>query len=139
MISSPVLKSCPSCKASFTPHARLKDRQVCCGSEACKRAQKRISQKNWQARQAEDYKQAQRDWRKKNPDYWKNYRASHPASTQANREQSKIRYRLRSQTLQKRIDILQPLEIKVLPSTITPFAKLNRSLCSLMLAYGAGP
>lgn len=51
-----VRKTCPYCFIEFTPHPKVGDRQVCCGRESCKRQRK---------------KDADRKWRKKNPDYFK--------------------------------------------------------------------
>ena len=49
-------KICPYCFNQFTPHPKVLDRQICCGSYFCKRERK---------------KEADRKWRKKNPDYFK--------------------------------------------------------------------
>jgi len=49
-------KICPYCFNQFTPHPKVLDRQICCGKEYCKRERK---------------KEADRKWRKKNPDYFK--------------------------------------------------------------------
>jgi len=48
-------KPCSECGAWFTPHPRLGDRQRTCGKAACRRAQKRRTQRAWSAR---------------NPGYW---------------------------------------------------------------------
>lgn len=49
-------KICKYCGKFFTPDPRVGDRQKCCGSPACK---------------AERKKEADRNWRKKNPEYFK--------------------------------------------------------------------
>ena len=49
-------KTCPYCYNQFTPHPKVGDRQICCGREFCMRERK---------------KEADRKWRKKNPDYFK--------------------------------------------------------------------
>ena len=49
-------KICKYCGRAFTPDPRVGDRQKCCGSPSCKKARK---------------KEADRNWRKKNPDYFK--------------------------------------------------------------------
>ena len=49
-------KICPYCYTQFTPHPKVLDRQICCGRDFCKRERK---------------KEADRKWRKQNPDYFK--------------------------------------------------------------------
>ena len=50
------IKTCCYCYKSFTPHVKVGDRQKCCGSYECKRRRKQ---------------EADRNWRKRNPDYFK--------------------------------------------------------------------
>lgn len=82
---------CPWCKRSFSPHPRLGTRQKCCGDAACRKKQKALSHSRWIARNKKVYKDGQRDWRQSHSDYWKNYRASHPAYVTNNRLQSRAR------------------------------------------------
>ena len=55
-------KVCPYCFNTFIPNPKVGDRQKCCGSESCKLQRKR---------------DADRQWRKKNPEYFKNRYKSH--------------------------------------------------------------
>lgn len=72
--------------------------QTCCGKEKCRRAWK----KEWQARKkAEDsdylanQREAQKSWRKRNPDYSAQYRRSHPEAVEKNRLKQRERNRSR--------------------------------------------
>jgi len=71
----------------------------------------------------------------KNPDYWKKYRRTHPASTELNRIQTRIRKRIRKDGLQTRIDILQPIESKMKFWSLARFANRPRSIFPLLCAY----
>ncbi len=42
--------------------------------------------------------------------YWKAYRANHPTATARNRVETKLRRRLKKQSLQRQLDILQPID-----------------------------
>ena len=128
-------KKCLWCSQYFHPHPRLGDRQQSCGSQDCKREQKRFSQRNWQQKERDDYRQAQKDWRAKRPDYWQTYRKEHPAYKKRNRIQSKIRWQFAHKTLQKRIDILEVPEKQMEYWHLTLFAKRPRSLVPLLAAY----
>lgn len=128
-------KECAWCSCPFTPHPRLKDRQKSCGSGDCKRKQKQLSQRTLQRRDHWEYRQAQRDWRAKNPDYWKIYRREHPVYRERNRIQSKIRWGQSKQTLQKRIDILELSENTMEYWELPLFAKQPRSIHPLVWAY----
>ena len=76
-------KICKYCGKLFTPDPRVGDRQKCCGSPACK---------------AERKKEADRNWRKKNPEYFKGRYESylkpwlekHPGYLKAYRRRQKL-------------------------------------------------
>jgi len=87
-------KTCPHCKRKFLPHPAVIN-QRCCGSADCQRARKRTWQKekltsdpDYRANQAA----AQREWCKRNRQYWREYRKRHPAY----REQNRLRQRERN-------------------------------------------
>jgi hypothetical protein len=65
-----------------------------CGKKECQRARKRAWQKEKMAVDP-DYRANQQEcnkaWRDRNPDYWRNYRRSHPAYTEKNRLLQKAR------------------------------------------------
>ncbi len=128
-------KRCPWCQKVFIPNPRLKERQRSCGEPECNREQKRSSQRQWKVKEKEAYVQNQRDWRKNNPDYWREYRASHSEYTIRNRDQTRICKSLRRLGLQKRIDILQLSEKQMEFWDLRRFAKSSRSLLPLLHAY----
>lgn len=127
---------CPWCKRHFLPNPRLGHRQKCCGSPTCKKKQKELCQSCWVAKNKKVYADGQQDWQKTHPDYWKKYRASHPAYVIRNRAQSQIRkaFALSKTGLQKRIDILQLYDIQSDLWDINRFAKENRSLIPILFA-----
>ncbi len=127
---------CPWCKRPFFPHPRLGHRQKSCGCPECKKKQKALSQLRWVAKNKKVYKDGQHDWRQNHPDYWKKYRASHPAYVINNRAQSRIRkaFALSKTGLQKRIDILQLPNNKPNLWNLNRFAKQSRSLFPILFA-----
>lgn len=127
---------CPWCKRLFSPNPRLGPRQKCCGSPACKKKQKALSQSRWVAKNKKVYTDGQCDWRKNHPDYWKKYRASHPVYVANNRAQSRIRkaFTLSKTGLQKRIDILQLPDNQPSLWNLSRFAKQSRSLFPILFA-----
>ena len=89
-----IKKECLQCRSSFlvqrNPH------QQYCSRPACQK----IRQNQWRQqkrRQDNDYREnqriANRRWRKKNADYWRNYRATHADSVAQNRERQRERDR----------------------------------------------
>jgi len=111
-------------------------KQVSCGQPVCKKKQKNKSHTRWKTNNKAIYNAGQKDWRLSHPDYWKKYRTAHSQYTTNNRQQSKIRKALsiKKTGLQKRIDILQPLEKQMKFWCLRRFAKENRSLTPLLYA-----
>lgn len=130
-------RKCLWCPGLFYPHPRLKERQKSCGSYDCKRKQNLWNQKQWKKKNNLICFQGQRDWHKDRPSFWKNYRKEHPVYTERNRNQSKIRWRLSQNTLQKKLDILEVTEKTMEYWNLPRFAKDTRSLVPLMFAYTA--
>ena len=90
-------KTCLCCKKRFHPHPAVRDQQYCSNPQ-CQKARKRRWQKekllkdsDYQANQAE----AQRQWRSRNKDYWREYRRKNPAYTEKNRLDQRERNRRR--------------------------------------------
>ena len=90
-------KTCLCCKKRFHPHPAVRDQQYCSNAQ-CQKARKRRWQKekllkdsDYQANQAE----AQRQWRSRNKDYWREYRRKNPAYTEKNRLDQRERNRRR--------------------------------------------
>lgn len=68
---------CFHCRCDFVPSPRVKNQRYC-GKEDCRRAWKRDWQRQKMAKDAEyraNQERAQRAWRKRHPDYWREYRA----------------------------------------------------------------
>lgn len=84
---------CTACAAAFVPRAQS-PRQTYCTEPACQRERRRLWQ-NAKRRSDPDYlenqMQAQKAWSERNVDYWRSYRASHPAYTADNRVKQQAR------------------------------------------------
>jgi hypothetical protein len=84
---------CRNCHTIFLPNPRLKTQQYCNHPE-CQRARKALWQKQ-KIRQDPDYQadhhDAQMDWLKRNPGYFKRYRSGHPSYVETNRLKQKTR------------------------------------------------
>ncbi len=94
-------KICKYCGKPFTPDPRVGDRQKCCGSPTCK---------------AERKKEANRNWRKKNPEYFKgrysylkSWLKEHPGYLKAYRGRKKLQAK---NDIQDKILILKIQRIK---------------------------
>jgi hypothetical protein len=71
-------KICKYCGASFTPDPRVGDRQKCCGSPYCKAQRKKEADRNWRQKNPNyfkgRYESYLKPWLKKHPGYLKAYR-----------------------------------------------------------------
>lgn len=121
---------CKGCGDWFPSHPRLGKRQRTCGKEACR--------KRYRARYRRRYRRVNRkeelgyqSKRKANRplDYWKNYRASHPAYVLRNQAASRLRKQLGRQGLQRQLDIVQ---LVVFPKKIDAFRQFATSHRSLL-------
>ncbi len=93
-------KRCAACGGQFTQRRNVPSQQYCSKPE-CQRERRRRWQRE-KLRQDPDYRAnqraAQRRWRERHPDYWRNYRQSHPEYTARNRNQQRKRNRRRGLT-----------------------------------------
>jgi len=71
-------KKCSHCRQLFVPDPRNFDRQKYCRKPACRAASKSASQKKWLSKpenrnyfKGPENAERVREWRKKNPGYWK--------------------------------------------------------------------
>ena len=91
-------RACRCCGRLFTPRPNVPDQQYC-SRRICQNARRQRWRKEKLASDP-DYKanqyDAQRRWCEKNPEYWKKYRASHPAYTQRNRHLQRERNKRRT-------------------------------------------
>lgn len=84
---------CTACGRQFQPRPQSQN-QAYCTEDECQRARKRLWQRakrksdpDYLANQA----QAQRAWCRRNPEYWQNYRETHPDYVARNRENQRRR------------------------------------------------
>lgn len=86
-------RRCVYCGADFTPRPNIPDQRYC-SSAVCQR-QRRYEWHKRKLHTDSDYlvnqQRAQSDWQARHPDYWRNYRRSHPEYCQRNRELQRIR------------------------------------------------
>ena len=91
-------RACRCCGRLFTPRPNVPDQQYC-SRRKCQNARRQRWRKEKLASDP-DYKDNQNDaqgrWCEKNPEYWKKYRASHPAYTQRNRHLQRERNKRRT-------------------------------------------
>jgi hypothetical protein len=120
---------CVCCGDRFFAHSRLGARQKTCGNRSC--------QKFHRARYRREYRlsnpQAEQDIRKKRaarrpPDYWREYRKNHPASTARNQAGARLRKRLIEAGLQRQLDIVQLIDPIGKLHQVVGFATSHRSL-----------
>ncbi len=90
-------RRCVGCRRLFHPRPQSPGQRFCSGAE-CQRERKRRWQK---ARRAADpdYRdndvEANRQWRRRHPEYWRAYRRKHPQSVIGNRDKQRQRDRAR--------------------------------------------
>lgn len=79
--------TCVHCSAQYVQNPRVKNQRYCSCPE-CQRERKSL----WHKQKLQTdvaYKQnrfaAQQKWQEKHPDYWRNYRKTHPKSSERNR------------------------------------------------------
>lgn len=76
-------KRCEFCHEWFDPHPRSPHQRYC-AKLTCQKARKARADKNWRLNNpgyGKGRKSKIRTWAKKYPDYWHNYRRTHPAYT----------------------------------------------------------
>lgn len=104
-------KCCTACGKAFQPRPQV-PQQYYCTAPACQRERRRLWQ--LQKRQSDpDYHdnqaRAQRAWRQRNPDYWREYRHMHPLYRDLNRAQQFERNNLRRERLVAKMDVSTPV------------------------------
>jgi transketolase len=86
-------RQCACCATMFRPD-RYHPNQYYCSKESCQRKRRTTWHKN-KLKTDKAYRENQADaqayWKAKNPDYWKNYRASHPHYVERNRQKQYLR------------------------------------------------
>jgi hypothetical protein len=90
-------RRCRYCQRVFQP-SKFQPRQAVCGGDECQRKRRTDYHRNKIASDPEYRGVCQdspRKWRARNPDYWRRYREKHPATSEHNRQQQKLRDRRR--------------------------------------------
>jgi hypothetical protein len=89
-------KECACCSKRFHPRPQSPN-QIFCSSPACQRERRR----RWQQKRRhgdpeyrDNQSRAQATWSKAHPDYWREYRRTHPAYCERNRVRRRERSRL---------------------------------------------
>lgn len=128
-------KRCAGCGESFHPRAQT-PKQTYCASAACQRERRR----RWQLarRQADpDYREnqtrAQSAWAAQHPNYWREYRRTHPAYSDRNRLLQKARDARRPERAFAKMDASTP-ETSV-PSGIYRLSPVERDDLAKMDAW----
>ena len=92
-----VQRRCRYCEQIFQPSKYQPQQSVCSGSD-CQRRRRADYHRRKIAADPE-YRQVCRDssqkWRSRNSDYWRQYRARHPAALERNRQQQHVRNQIR--------------------------------------------
>lgn len=118
-------KRCCYCGELFRSDPRQKEKQITCGKPECQKRRRRDNSRRWRKKN-EDYGKKRypfaKEWLKNHPDYLKNYRQSHPAYVEANRQKQKKRDRDRKEKrAAKNLDIQIALPLKTgdnMPKTV---------------------
>lgn len=80
-------KQCPACGQIFQPRPQVPD-QSYCSLPSCQRERRRKWQKiklQFDSDYQDNQARAQQAWSQRNPDYWREYRKSHPKYAERNR------------------------------------------------------
>jgi hypothetical protein len=87
-------KRCRVCREWFMPNARTARFQKTCPRASCRRERKRQADIQWRSKNM-DYDASRqgkkRTWAQAYPDYWRQYRAAHPAYVERNRAATRER------------------------------------------------
>ena len=100
-------KRCTACGKAFRPRSQV-PQQCYCAAPACQRERRRRWQ---QAKRQSDpayqdnQESAQRAWCTRNPDYWREYRRTHPQYSERNRTQQRERNDRRRERLIAKMDV----------------------------------
>ena len=104
---------CASCNQPFKARSQT-PRQAYCPSRLCQRERrrrwqraKRLNDPDYQFKKQD----SQRAWSKRNPNYWKEYRKTHPEYRERNRAQQLARARAKAGVLLVRVNSSQSTDV----------------------------
>lgn len=104
-------KRCLACGVVFPLRAQS-PHQSYCSSPACQRNRRKVWQREHRQLD-EDYKdnqsRAHERWLSKNPEYWQNYRSTHPDYVERNRDQQRERRRAKASSALANMDSSMPV------------------------------
>ena len=132
-------KPCASCGREFRPRPQT-PKQVHCPADACQKARRREWQKA-KRRVDPDYRdnqaKAQDAWSRSNPDYWRQYRLTHPEYASRNRAQQGERNDRRQARVIAKMDasavktVLSPGIYRLLPVSCSSLVDVLPSCCPM--------
>ena len=100
-------KQCAGCGKSFHPRPQT-PRQSYCASAACQRERRRrwqLARRQSDPEYRENQARAQAAWAAQHPDYWREYRRSHPTYSDRNRRQQQARDARRAARVLAKMDV----------------------------------
>jgi hypothetical protein len=128
-VLAPLRARCFECKSWFQPSPRLKLRQKTCREVSCQRRHRARYQRKYRRANPNMERECREKIKSNRPlDFWKNYRTSHPLTTERNRNATKLRKRLRAAGLQRKLDIVQVVDPPGYFDLFQQFATSHRSL-----------
>ncbi|MCK9986155.1 MAG: hypothetical protein AzoDbin1_02627 [Azoarcus sp.] len=100
-------KQCAGCGKLFHPRPQT-PRQSYCASAACQRERRRcwqLARRQSDPEYRENQVRAQAAWAAQHPDYWREYRRSHPTYSDRNRRQQQARDARRAARVLAKMDV----------------------------------
>jgi hypothetical protein len=100
-------KICQCCGQSFEPRPQVPN-QTFCSSPNCQRVRRQRWQRD-KMRNDPDYRdnqhRNQRAWLDRHPEYWRNYRATHPDYTEHNKSHQRLKHHARHEPDYAKMDV----------------------------------
>jgi hypothetical protein len=119
-------RRCAACGKAFRPRSQVPD-QMYCSASACQRVRRRRWQRAKRQNDA-DYREnqarAQRAWVEGHPDYWREYRHTHPKYSESNRIAARRR-RVAKMDASKAVSRVPSGTYRLVPATASEFAKMD--------------
>lgn len=135
---------CAACRQLFRPRPQV-PRQAYCKAAACQRERRRRWHKG-KRRSDPDYQENQRSaqhaWSVRNPDYWREYRRTHPEYRERNKQQQRTRRHAAATATIAKMDAcapmvaLQPGLYRIVPAPLNCVAKTNAWMAEITWISG---
>jgi hypothetical protein len=127
------LKQCVACRRKFQPNPQV-PKQRYCSAPKCQQERRRHKQRA-KRKKDPDYKdnqsRAQQAWSKRNTDYWREYRRTHPEYLERNRHLQRERSDKRKMKLIAKMGVSEPESpvpsgiYRLVPMAVTGIAKMD--------------